>query len=130
MKHHECARKRTFRSSERLVRAKKRDGQSCKHGNWDDCRSNWVAVSDIFNFVLGKCLGPCFFKESLMDAKMVEELAKKTAMSRLLKCWNKFAELESSERSIVLVRPVGSRGFDFVSIYIYIYITAIWRAER
>ena len=39
MKHHECARKRAFRSSERLVRAKKRDGQSCKHVNWDDCRS-------------------------------------------------------------------------------------------
>ena len=39
MKYHECARKRAFRSSERLVRAKKREGQLYKHRNWDDCRS-------------------------------------------------------------------------------------------
>ena len=35
---HETLRKRAFRSSERLVRAKNNDGQSYKHGNWDDCR--------------------------------------------------------------------------------------------
>ena len=36
---HETPRMRAFRSSERLVRATKRDGQSYKHRNWDDCRS-------------------------------------------------------------------------------------------
>ena len=36
---YETPRKRAFRSSERLVRATKRDGQSYKHRNWDDCRS-------------------------------------------------------------------------------------------